>query len=296
MVEAAKRRLASASGARPPLEKRIEDLEERLVGSLGDNGPVRFKAPFEVTDNAGNALLRVESDGGRGKLSVGGAGNGVTFGLSDKGSGFISVTAAERRVGLSIGSSGDKPFGLHLLGTDGTRDQISVALDAAGRGRLQIGDINAGSVEVGVGNSGAGFLSVDREDGGIGGFIGRYKNDRFAVSIMGTGDVPAASLFGDTLGGNIRVMNAKGVPVGGLFSEEEGGGLVLTGPGGGESVVDLGVRAGGGFDAGLLARRRLAARRGSWPKSVGKVIAFNSDGQPVAALFATLGTGTVPAV
>lgn len=34
---------------------------------------------------------------------------------------------------------------------------------------------------------------------------------------MGAGDTPAASMFGDALGGNVRVMSPQGVPVG-LFT------------------------------------------------------------------------------
>jgi hypothetical protein len=264
------------------IEQRLTDLEKRLVGSGAGDGVTRFTTPFEITDRAGKVVLSVATQAdGQVNVYVGdrSAGN-VFLGVGKSGAGFVGVDTATGNTGAALGQFAGGPMGVRVFGPDGVTVQGSLALDATNRGRLQIGDIRSGSVEAGVGQTGSGFVSVDAPDGTIGAFIGKYRKAQMAMSVMGSGENPAATMFSDKLGGNVRVMNPQGTPIGGLFSEEEGGGLVLTGPTGGQSVVDLGVRDNGGsvrvFSVGGSPARAALEADGK----TGHLSTYNGEGRP----------------
>ena len=273
------------------IEQRVTDLEKRFLGSQGSDGVTRFTAPFQITDRAGRVLLSVTTQpDGQINVRVGDRGAGGAFlGVGKSGAGFVGVDSPNGNTGAALGQSAGGPMGVRVFGPDGITVQASLALDPTNRGRLQLGDIKTASVEAGVGQSGSGFVSVDGADGTIGAFIGQYRKAQMSVSVMGTGEMPVATMFSDKLGGNVRVMNPQGTPVGGLFSEEEGGGLVLTGPAGGQSVVDLGVRDSGGsvrvFSVGgSPARAALEA-----DSKTGHLSTYNGEGRPVVTMMSMPG-------
>jgi hypothetical protein len=272
---------SQAQGPRT-IDERVADLEKRVIGAGGSDGITRFTAPFQVTDRNGRPLLQVTGEAdGQIDMVVGNAEGGHVFlGVGRSRAGFVGAATPNGNIGAALGAHAGKPMGMRVFAADGATVLGSLSLDEQQRGRLQVGDINAGSVEAGVGASGAGFLSVDRPDGSIGALIGQYRKSAMAVSVMGAGDNPAATMFGDALGGNVRVMSPQGTPVGGLFSEEEGGGLVLTGPAGGSSVVDLGVRDSGGsvrvFSVGGSSTRAALEADANF----GYVSTYAPDGQP----------------
>lgn len=264
------------------IEQRVTDLEKRFLGSLGSDGTTRFTAPFEITNRAGKVLMSVTTGAdGQIALRVGDPEKGGAFiGVGKSGTGYVGVDTADGKNGVALGRYLEGPMGVRVFAPDGVTVQASMALDPSSRGRLQLGNTNSGSVEAGVGQTGSGFVSVDAPDGTIGAFMGQYRKASMAVSVMGTGDSPVATMFADKLGGNVRVMNPQGIPVGGLFSEEEGGGLVLTGPTGGQSVVDLGVRDNGGsvrvFSVGGSPTRAALEADGK----TGHFSTYNGEGRP----------------
>ncbi|MEZ5288670.1 MAG: hypothetical protein R2712_28455 [Vicinamibacterales bacterium] len=272
-------------GAQQPktLDERVTTLEKRIVGGAVDDGITRFTAPFRITDRAGKSVLSVDAapDGSINVIIGDAAAGATTLGVGKSGAGFLALNSAKGTTVAGLGQYAGGPMGLRLFGPDGSTVQAAVMLDDDNRGRLQLGEARSGSVQAGVGSSGAGFLLVRPPDGSIGAFIGQYQKARMSVSVMGTGELPGATMFVDALGGNMRVMNPQGTPVGGLFSEEEGGGLVLTGPAGGQSVVDLGIRDSGGsvrvFSVGgSPARAALEA-----DAKTGHFTTYNSEGRPV---------------
>lgn len=274
------------------LEERVKDLEGRVTGIGDAAGGTRFKAPFEVVDAAGTVILRAGTNDNGPFLQVGReAGGEVYLGVGKSGAGGLLVSDARGNIGLVLGQYRGGSMGVRVLGQDGATPQAELTLDAAGQGRLSVGDTASGSVELGVGKSGTGFVSVDRADGSIGALVGQYRQAPLSFSILSEQDQPLATMYGDTLGGSVRVMSPKGIPVGGLFSEEEGGGLVLTDPAGGSSVVDLGVRAGGGsvrvFSVGGSSTR--AALEAD--TRTGGFTTFDDEGRP-AAVLATMPGGS----
>jgi hypothetical protein len=264
------------------MEQRVTDLEKRVLGSLGSDGVTRFTAPFEITNRAGKVLMSVTTQpDGQIAVRVGDPEAGGAFlGVGKSGTGYLGVDLANGNMGAALGQFAGGPMGVRVFGPDGVTVQGSLALDPSHLGRLQLGNVNSGSVEAGVGQTGSGFVSVDAADGTIGAFIGQYRKAQMSVSVMGSGAMPIATMFADKLGGNLRVMSPQGTPVGGLFSEEEGGGLVLTGPTGGQSVVDLGVRDNGGsvrvFSVGgSPARAAIEA-----DAKTGHLSTYNGEGRP----------------
>jgi hypothetical protein len=273
-----------AQGAKT-IPDRVADLEKRLGGVLPDGGATRFVAPFEVVSRTGTRLFRVDEVG---EVVVGDEmAGGLRLGVGKSGAGFLSLREAAGRLGITLGRMDQGPLGIRLHG--GTEVRASLELDTHNEARLKIGRAEGGSVEAGVGATGAGFLSVQRESGAMGVVIGRYRRDYLGVEVLNESLEPAASMFADRLGGKVQVRNPQGVAVGGLFAEADGGGLALTGPAGGSTVVDLGVRMdGGSVQVYPVGGGSAKAGINAMPTG-GGVHAYGNDGNAVASLISKPG-------
>jgi hypothetical protein len=266
---------------------RVTDLEKRLGGVLPDGGPARFVAPFVVVDKAGKVLLEVAHNGA---VILGDpASGGLLFGVGrDSGTGFIVLRDGAGRPVVDIGNPKGAPMAVRFLDSK-QRVQASFGFDDKNEGGLSIGGEDGGGVHLGVDDSRAGFMTVQRESGKDAVIIGQYRRDYLGVEVLNESLEPAASMFADELGGKFQVRNPQGVAVGGLFAEEGGGGLALTGPSGGNTVVDLGVLLGGGSVqvypvGGGSAKAGIIAS-----PTQGGVHAYGNDGNAVASLISKLG-------
>lgn len=267
------------------MEERVTDLEKRTGGFQIDNGITRLTAPVEIFDAGGQKIAVFSSDEAGGRLAVGGADKGyVLLGNGSNGGGIVQVHGVNRKRSVVLGSPAtESGHGLFVMDNAGTRAQATLKMDAE-QPRLIIGTADSGGIGATVGEAGAGLLTVREADGNIGVAAGKSNSFRMGVYALGENGSSGVSLYSDKLGGNVRVHNPKGAAVGGLFSEEEGGGLVLTAPEGGDSIVDLGVRDSGGsvrvFSVGGSTTR--AALEAS--QNTGGVTAYASDGQPAITL------------
>jgi hypothetical protein len=287
----------SAQTPQRSINERVDDLEKRVGGLMGSEvgGPVRFRAPFEIVGKQGKILMSVKEGAAGGVMELGQRGAGlVTLGVGDSGAGFMLITHKKGSDAIGLGGRQGGPAGVSVISESDGSVQAFLGLDDKNDGRVALGKSASGSVEIGIGRSGAGFTLLRDKSGALAASVGRLDNGAMAFTVHGAGEKPVASLTADPkLGGRTNVMNAQGLPVGGLLAQQSGGGLVLTGATGGDSLVDLGIGADGG------GTMRVYGPGGGSPRAsvvaednVGKVIAFNSSGEPVAALFSgTSGQG-----
>ena len=275
------------------MEERVSDLEKRTGGVQIEDGVTRITAPLEIYDTQGNLVASLTASDAEGLLSVGGKQRGyASIGTGSDGAGIVVLLDANRKACVRIGSPrGESGRGLFIMDRAASQSEAALFVQGA-QPRLRIGKSDEGGITAAVGDAGAGLLSVRTADGDLGVVVGAVNHVRMGVHALGEHGSGGVSVYADTLGGNVRVMNPKGVPVGGLFSEEEGGGLVLTGPEGGDSVVDLGVRAGGGsvrvFSVGGSPTR--AALEAD--DRTGGVMAYDADGKLAATMSAMPGGGS----
>jgi hypothetical protein len=229
------------------VEQRVSDLEERTGGVQIEDGTTRLTAPLEIYDNQGRLVAALNSSDGEGLLAVGGQDRGlVVIGTAAGGGGLVRTHGANRKVSVAVGSpSGMEGRGVFVMDDAGNQADASLVTVGNNQPRLYVGNRDAGGVTVSVGNSNTGLISVRDTNGEPGVIAGSIKGVRMGVYAMNPAGI-GVSLSGDKAGGRIQVHNPQGIAVGGLFSEFTGGGLTLTAETGGHSIVDLGVRAGGG--------------------------------------------------
>jgi len=171
----------------------------------------------------------------------------VRLGTGESGNGQLRLYGSDRKKSLHLGDLyGLEGRGLFLMDKSGDVAQASLTIDGEDLPNLEVGPRASGSVRITVIDGGPGVVSVRDEQGTPGMVIGKLSKSPLGLYALDANSVPIASFRADKLGGRIQVHNLKGEPVGGLFSEFTGGGLVLTDENGGHSLVDLGVHAGGG--------------------------------------------------
>jgi len=168
----------------------------------------------------------------------------------------------------------------HTTGQSGLSD--------SDKGALWVGDDNAGGAHIGVGNSGAGYLTVRRAEGKMGVAMGQLDGRPMSVGVFGENAKELASLRADTKGGSVLLMNPTGVSVAGVLGGDTGGSVALTGPAGGKSAVSLSVDATGGKvrvfpQGGGSAQAELTAEA----TGGGAVTVYSTAGEPVGLLHAT---------
>ena len=228
-----------AAQPQKPLDQRVEDLEKRFGGAGGIGEAMRIRAPFVVTDQTGRSLFSVTTDADSALVMVGPATEpGVTLSLDPTSTGYVNVRGKGGEPAIGIGG---KPAGVRVFAPNGGDVVASLGLDEGNNGELQIGDPKGGGAEIGMGGtSGAGVVLVRRQDGGVGAGVGQLRGGPMSMVVF-NGDKEAAALSSDKIGGRVRVMNAAGLPVGGLQADAAGGRLALTASGGGNSLVSIGA-------------------------------------------------------
>jgi hypothetical protein len=277
--------------AKKTVEERVSDLEKRTGGVQIEDGITKLTAPLQVFDSRGRLVAAIEPSESGGTFAIGGPEKGfATLGTGADGSGLVRLHGSNRKPSLSLGSApGLEGRGLFVMDGSGNRAEATLTIGANNRPRLGIGDRESGGVLVTLGDGGSGVVSIRDQEGELGVVAGGTASVRMGVYALGARGAAGVSIYADKLGGNVRVNSPQGVPVAGLFSEEEGGGVVLTGPAGGNSVVDLGVRDGGGsvrvFSVGGSPTR--AALEAD--DKTGGVTVFAGDGKPAGSLLSRPG-------
>jgi hypothetical protein len=247
------------------------------------------KAPFQVVDAGGRVILKAEVRTGQSQLTVGNlASGGTTLGVGASGAGFLSVRTATGTEGLALGQYRGEPMGVRVIGPDGESVEGSLALDAANKGQLTVGDLQTGGTSVGVGKSGAGFVIVRRGDGKNGIALGQLEGRPMSVGVFGENAKELVTLGTGQKGGSVKVMTSTGAAVAALLAGDTGGGVALTGPAGGKSAVSLSVEPTGGKvkvfpQGGGSAQAELTAG----PSGGGTVNVYNGAGEAVVWLEAT---------
>lgn len=265
------------------VEQRIAELERRLGGG---GATTRITAPFEIVNARGTLLLSVVETKAGGLLAVGGPDRGFAIiGVGDSGEGQMRVFGSDRTATVAVGRlPDDGGRGVFVFDGAGTEPAAKLAVDAQNRPALVVGKEDSGGVSMTIGSAGSGLVAVRREDGDAAIIAGRVADSPLGLYIESDARTQGIALYGDKVGGKIFVSNAKGARVGGLFAESSGGGVALTGARGGESVIDLGVRGGGGSvrvfsEGGSTARAALEA-----DAATGGVTAYDTTGRPAATL------------
>jgi hypothetical protein len=275
-----------AGQAPKTIEERIDDLEKRTGGFQVDGGTTRVTAPLEIYDNRGRMIAAFTTADNGGHLVVGGAEKGFALiGTSSDGGGIVRLYGANRKMSLHAGSMpGVEGRGVFLMDSGGNAAQASLTIDGDNLPNLEIGSRDRGSVRVTVVDGGPGVVSVRDERGVPGMVIGSLSNSPLGLYALGDNRQPVASFRKDKLGGRIQIHNLRGDPVGGLFSEFTGGGLVLTDENGGHSLVDLGVRGGGGSIRVFSVGGGPARAAMETDDKIGAFTVYASDGDAAASL------------
>jgi cell division protein FtsB len=215
---------ASAGKPNATLETRIAQLEaevrslqsQEAAGSGGDSQPTRtqggggpassqvltVKAPFKVLDASGKKVILDVEDAG---LIVGDP-NSAHVSI---GSGAVVVVRSEGRRGAALGNY-EGSMGLHVFASDGKAVAGSLAQDEEDRAQLLVGPAEKGSVKIGVGPSGAGFVSVHKTTGKTGVGLGVYGTAPMGVYVLNPdGQHIEASMTTGPEGGLFR-LNTNG--------------------------------------------------------------------------------------
>jgi hypothetical protein len=250
------------------------------------------RAPFQVVGGGGKVLLSVEqTPEGLAKLVVGDAKSGLAaLGVGQSGDGYVIIRNATGKDAVALGRDRGIGMGLRLYAADGVTVKGSLALGLGNEPIFSVGDSASGGVDAGVGKSGAGFVTVRRATSKVAFDLSQLGGRPMALRILGENGKDLVRLTTDATGGYVHVLNAAGVPVGGLLSSASGGGLALTGPDGGKSAISLSVEPSGGKvkvfpQNGGSAQAELSAA----PDGGGAINVYNKAGEAVGWLQATSG-------
>jgi hypothetical protein len=246
----------------------------------------RVTAPFEVVDDRGRVVFRVNDDGWS---LMNANGKPVVAASSDEGIGGLTVAHVARAgnaTQLTFTDDGRPKVEL-LLGSrvvaelGATVEAGTLALSTAKAAGL--GDPQP-ILHLGQSKDGVAFFKLN--DPVSGELHAQLRSDKEGgrVEVSRSGKT-AARLSATQNGGTVSVLNAQGAVVGGLIaSARGGGGVALTGPAGGESAVSLSVTPGGGSlrlfpVGGGTARAELAA-----DGPTGVLSTYNEAGMAVATM------------
>lgn len=209
------RATATAEAQVADLEKRLAGLEARLTAI--ENGRARIPAPFAIVDAAGKSLLTVTTgSGGKASVIFGEKGTGVEIGVGQTGAGFVEVHRADGSPAASIGPYRGGPTGFRVFAPDGQNVAASLRLSDSSRGLLTVGEETGGAVRVGVGASGAAFVSVSRSDSSEAISLGQRDGGAMALRVFdAAGNKAVAELGGDagSQGGALTIDSGEGSPM-----------------------------------------------------------------------------------
>jgi hypothetical protein len=227
-----------------------------------------LKAPFKVLDASGKkVILDVEGSANTATLTVGDPASGsVLIGIGSSGSGAVIVRRSDGQKGAALGTYQDRGMGVHVFATNGQAIAGSLALDEDNRGQLQVGPAEEGSVKIGVGPSGAGFVAVRTTAGKTGVGLGVFRNAPMGVYVLNPdGQQIEASMTTSQEGGSFRVnTNGKqavqidkssmvfysdgGKPLSLFGTKDRGKGYMELNDPGGSKMVEAGMlKAGVGY-------------------------------------------------
>jgi hypothetical protein len=224
-----------ANGGKPQaatLESRIAQLEaevrslqspETAGGGGGESQPTKsqgvsrsspqvltVRAPFRVLDASGKTVMDVDVEkDNTPRLQVGNKTSGAVMVGAPNGSGAVIVYRSGGQKGAGLGTY-QGSMGVHVFASDGEAIAGSLALDEDDRGQLQVGPEDEGSVRIGLGPSGAGFVSVRTAAGKTGVGLGVFKDAPMGVYVLNPdGQQIEASMTTSQEGGTFR-LNTKG--------------------------------------------------------------------------------------
>lgn len=220
----------------------------------------RVTAPFEVVDEGGEIIFRVD-EGGWTFFSGGAAVAGAAV---DEGKGALMVGHANRAGNFArLAFTDDGAAAVQLI----SASRVVASLEATKEKSAKL-EIFAGGEEP--------MLA-----------LGIYDDERAArVEVRNAAGKTAAMISAGKSGGAMRVFDTAGTPIGGLFARATGGGLALTGPGGGASAVSLSVgETGGKVQVASAGGGPFHAELGAY-KSGGAVTLYTPGGEPAAHLYA----------
>lgn len=307
---------AGASPNQDDLEKRVSDLEARLVKGPGTT--TRIQAPFEVVGAGGNVILQVSQafptvsngvgifwQGKDGGVTVSKSGHDIAgMGTSEGGDGGLLFIGDQYGVPRAEVRATD---GVNVLNGGGKVVASMVTIEGdEGRFAIMRGDKMIASME---GGSGGGLLDIAGDDGKSVAQIG-IEDDNGYIATMdpkGRGEVelgvsdkgepeltvnhkgkPRATLGLRTAAGFLSLSNPKDHPVANVTASGSGdAGAVIVGNGSGKGVASITAGADG---SGLVQVFQPGA--GSvvvlgQDKAGGLVQIKNGSGTPVANLKAS---------
>ena len=277
-----------SNGGKPDatLEARIAQLEaevrslqsQEAAGGGGESQPTKMpaggrpagpqvltvKAPFKVLDASGKkVLLEVGGPANNATLTVGDPASGsVTVGVGSSGSGAVIVRRSDGQKGAALGSY-QGGMGIHVFASNGEAIAGSLTLNEEDHGQLQVGQAEEGSVKLGVGPSGAGFVSVRTTAGKTGVGLGVFQNAPMGVYVLNPdGQHIEASMTTSKEGGSFQLnTNGKqavqidkssivfysdgGSPLSLFGTKERGKGYMELNDSGGSKMVEAGMMKSG---------------------------------------------------
>ena len=220
-----------ANGGKPDatVETRIAQLEaevrslqsQEATGGGGESQSTKtpgagrpaglvVKAPFRVVDASGKLLMDVDvGKDNTPRLQVGNSQTGAVMLGAPNGSGAVVVyrTGGQMAAGLGSNKGG---MGVHIFSDDGEAIEASLTLNEEKHGELQVGHAEEGSVKLGVGPSGAGFVSVRTTAGKTGVGLGVFQNAPMGVYVLNPdGQQIEASMTTSKDGGSFQ-LNTSG--------------------------------------------------------------------------------------
>ena len=229
------------------LQQRIKDLEERaaqgrLMGS-------RVVAPFEVTNDDGNVVLRIEDGFVRFNNSMGKPVGRVV--MSDSGS-YYEARSATQNLQAFLGAEDNK---VSLFIHENERKRIDLGRNDKGQFGLRVYE-PGGKLVAGIGQStaGDGVVTVNDTQGKQRAAMYVEPKAGGVVEILNTADKSVASIFATEAGnGQMRLFNQEGVPMVEAGVNASNVGVVRAGPAGfAPGVGILGLP--GSFIAGKAAK------------------------------------------
>jgi hypothetical protein len=189
-----------------------ESQHSKAQGADRPSGPqiLTVRAPFRVLDASGKTVMDVDVEkDNTPRLQVGNKTSGAVMVGAPNGSGAVIVYRSGGQKGAGLGSY-QGSMGVHVFASDGEAIEGSLALDEEHRGQLQIGPAEQGSVKIGVGPSGAGFVAVHRTTGKTGIGLGVFPNAPIGVYVLNAdGQHIEASMTTGQEGGSLR-LNTNG--------------------------------------------------------------------------------------
>lgn len=244
----------------------ISRADGRLLADVGRD-LAAFNVPMAVNDAAGKTIMRVHD-------ATASVSRGMSiYDLQDQpivdavmnphGKGVITARDKSHGAGLGFSPSGDG----HLI-IDGADGKLLLEVTK---------DLAAINTAVAVSDAaGKPIVKIDATD-----------KDSRGMQVFGASGSVATSLTAGAQGGMLRMRNPAGAAVAGLFANDSGGGLALTGQNGGNSALSLSVAAAGGrvqvfpLGGGSAQAELISSGTG------GRVSVYNSSGSSAGMLQST---------